>query len=156
MLIIPPFSRGGFILSDFFEHTSVLRFVETRFGSRSAKPERGAARCSRQSHQCIQLQISGWLTIPTIPRARHDARLPQHRNHLTRFGWGLPWARIDPQLANVIVRNLLPFESQVIRQVRDFGAAACNSGNPANHSGMRCRQLQARRDAQSSPTSRHL
>jgi phospholipase C len=32
-LIVSPFSRGGFVSSDFFDHTSVLRFLETRFGA---------------------------------------------------------------------------------------------------------------------------
>jgi phospholipase C len=33
MLIISPFSRGGFVSSDLFDHSSVLRFLETRFGA---------------------------------------------------------------------------------------------------------------------------
>lgn len=33
MTIISPFSRGGFVSSDMFDHTSVLRFLETRFGA---------------------------------------------------------------------------------------------------------------------------
>jgi len=33
MLIISPFSRGGFVSSDLFDHTSMLRFLETRFGA---------------------------------------------------------------------------------------------------------------------------
>src|SRR5579863_7942689 len=33
MLVISPFSRGGFICSDLFDHTSLLRFLETRFGA---------------------------------------------------------------------------------------------------------------------------
>jgi phospholipase C len=33
MLIISPFSRGGLVSSDLFDHTSVLRFLETRFGA---------------------------------------------------------------------------------------------------------------------------
>jgi phospholipase C len=33
MLIISPFSRGGFVSSDLFDHASVLRFLETRFGA---------------------------------------------------------------------------------------------------------------------------
>lgn len=33
MLIISPFSRGGFVASDLFDHTSVLRFLETLFGA---------------------------------------------------------------------------------------------------------------------------
>ena len=33
MLVISPFSRGGFVSSNLFDHTSVLRFLETRFGA---------------------------------------------------------------------------------------------------------------------------
>ena len=33
MLIISPFSRGGFVSSDLLDHTSVLRFLETLFGA---------------------------------------------------------------------------------------------------------------------------
>jgi phospholipase C len=32
MLIVSPFSRGGFVCSDVFDHTSMLRFLEARFG----------------------------------------------------------------------------------------------------------------------------
>ena len=32
MLVVSPFSRGGFVCSDVFDHTSQLRFLETRFG----------------------------------------------------------------------------------------------------------------------------
>jgi phospholipase C len=34
MLVVSPFSRGGFVCSDVFDHTSTLRFLETRFGVR--------------------------------------------------------------------------------------------------------------------------
>ena len=33
MLVISPFSRGGFVSSDLFDHTSILRFLESRFGA---------------------------------------------------------------------------------------------------------------------------
>jgi phospholipase C len=32
MLVISPFSRGGFVCSRAFDHTSTLRFLERRFG----------------------------------------------------------------------------------------------------------------------------
>jgi len=32
-LLISPFTRGGFVSSDLFDHTSILRFLETRFGA---------------------------------------------------------------------------------------------------------------------------
>jgi len=34
MLIVSPFSRGGFVARDLFDHTSILKFVERRFGVR--------------------------------------------------------------------------------------------------------------------------
>ncbi len=34
MLVVSPFSRGGLVCSDVFDHTSTLRFLETRFGAR--------------------------------------------------------------------------------------------------------------------------
>ncbi len=33
MLVISPFSRGGFVCSDTFDHTSMMRFLEARFGA---------------------------------------------------------------------------------------------------------------------------
>jgi len=33
LLVISPFSRGGFVASDRFDHTSLLRFLEARFGA---------------------------------------------------------------------------------------------------------------------------
>jgi len=32
MIIVSPFTRGGFVSSDLFDHTSMLRFIEARFG----------------------------------------------------------------------------------------------------------------------------
>ncbi len=32
MIVMSPFSRGGFLCSDTFDHTSILRLLETRFG----------------------------------------------------------------------------------------------------------------------------
>jgi len=33
LLVVSPFSRGGFVCSDVFDHTSTLRLLETRFGA---------------------------------------------------------------------------------------------------------------------------
>ena len=35
MLVISPFSRGGYVASEVFDHTSQLRFLEERFGVRA-------------------------------------------------------------------------------------------------------------------------
>lgn len=37
MTVISPFSRGGFVCSDTFDHTSMLRFVETRFAAQGVQ-----------------------------------------------------------------------------------------------------------------------
>ncbi len=31
-LVVSPYSRGGYVCSDVFDHTSLLRFIERRFG----------------------------------------------------------------------------------------------------------------------------
>ena len=31
-LVVSPFSRGGYVCSQLFDHTSLLRVIETRFG----------------------------------------------------------------------------------------------------------------------------
>jgi phospholipase C len=33
LLVVSPFARGGLVSSDTFDHTSLLRFLETRFGA---------------------------------------------------------------------------------------------------------------------------
>ncbi|MDA8280382.1 MAG: twin-arginine translocation signal domain-containing protein [Actinomycetota bacterium] len=35
LLVVSPFSRGGYVVHDTFDHTSQLRFLETRFGVRA-------------------------------------------------------------------------------------------------------------------------
>jgi phospholipase C len=34
MLVVSPWSKGGYVCSEVFDHTSVIQFIETRFGSR--------------------------------------------------------------------------------------------------------------------------
>ena len=43
MLVVSPFSRGGYVCSETFDHTSQLRFLETRFGSRRRTSRTGGA-----------------------------------------------------------------------------------------------------------------
>jgi len=75
MLILSPFSRGGFVSSDLFDHTSVLRFLETRFGAevpnlsawrRAAVGDLTSALNFRKPDQSIPTLPS---TIPAIPQA---------------------------------------------------------------------------------------
>src|SRR6266404_1631659 len=75
MLVISPFSRGGFVSSDLFDHTSVLRFLETRFGAevpnlsawrRAAVGDLTSALNFKKPDQSIPNLPS---TLPGIPQA---------------------------------------------------------------------------------------
>ena len=74
MLVTSPFSRGGFVSSALFDHISVLRFLETRFGAEM--PNLSAWRCVtvgdltsafnfRKPDQSIPTLPS---TLPAIPQ----------------------------------------------------------------------------------------
>ena len=74
MLVISPFSRGGFVSSALFDHTSVLRFLETRFGvevpnlsawRRATVGDLTSAFNFRKSDQSIPALPS---TLPAIPQ----------------------------------------------------------------------------------------
>ena len=67
MLVISPFSRGGHINSDTFDHTSLLRFIETRFGVEV--PNLSDWRRSAVSDLTSTLDVSGpsRLAVPTLP-----------------------------------------------------------------------------------------
>ena len=66
MLILSPFSRGGFVSSDLFDHTSILRFLETRFGAEV--PNLSAWRRATVGDLTSALNFSSPDTsIPTLP-----------------------------------------------------------------------------------------
>ncbi len=39
MIVVSPWSRGGWVCSETFDHTSVIRFIEKRFGEQHSLPE---------------------------------------------------------------------------------------------------------------------
>ena len=65
-LVVSPFSRGGLVNSDLFDHTSTLRFLETRFGV--AVPNLTAWRRSAVGDLTSTLDLSHPVTsVPTLP-----------------------------------------------------------------------------------------
>jgi phospholipase C len=66
MLIVSPFSRGGFVSSDLFDHTSMLRFLETRFGAEV--PNLSAWRRATVGDMTTALNLAAPnQSIPTLP-----------------------------------------------------------------------------------------
>ncbi|MGA8087183.1 MAG: alkaline phosphatase family protein [Terracidiphilus sp.] len=97
-LIISPFSRGGFISSDLFDHTSVLRFLETRFGAEV--PNLSAWRRATVGDMTSAFNFTKPDTsIPSLPStvAALPSILTECANNLAGFsGFTLPSAQTMP------------------------------------------------------------
>ena len=72
MLVVSPFSRGGYVNSDVFDHTSLLRFLETRFGVSGPEPHHVAAPDRRRSDLHAGLGQPD-RSIPPLPAAVIDS-----------------------------------------------------------------------------------
>ncbi len=85
-LVVSPFSRGGYLCSDVFDHTSLLRFIETRFGVEV--PNLSAwrrARHRRHDQRARPGQAAGHVGVPPLPgTSLGDVRWPS-RPSLTRW-----------------------------------------------------------------------
>jgi phospholipase C len=76
LLVVSPFSRGGYVCSDTFDHTSQLRFLETRFGVKA--PNISAWRRSVTGDLTSTLHVaSPDVSVPLLPvtPGRADARV---------------------------------------------------------------------------------
>ncbi len=71
LLVISPFSRGGRICSETFDHTSQLRFIEERFGVKA--PNISSWRRSAVGDLTATLAMDRKdLTVPGLPATRND------------------------------------------------------------------------------------
>jgi len=71
MLVISPFSRGGHIASQTFDHTSQLRFVEERFGVKA--PNLSSWRRSAVGDLTSTLHLGQKeVSIPQLPSTTND------------------------------------------------------------------------------------
>jgi phospholipase C len=64
-LVISPFSRGGYVCPDVFDHTSLLRFIETRFGV--SVPNLSAWRRGVTGDMTSALGSVADVTVPPLP-----------------------------------------------------------------------------------------
>jgi phospholipase C len=76
LLVVSPFSRGGYVCSDTFDHTSQLRFLETRFGVKA--PNITAWRRSVTGDLTSTLHVgspdTSWPRLP-VTEGRSDSRV---------------------------------------------------------------------------------
>jgi phospholipase C len=97
MLVISPFSRGGFVASDLFDHTSLLRFLETRFGAEV--PNLSAWRRSAVGDLTSALNLTARdMSIPSLPATTPGVTqvIQQCANNLAGF---TPYTVPDNQVA---------------------------------------------------------
>jgi phospholipase C len=85
-MIISPFSRGGFVSSDLLDHTSILRFLETRFGAEV--PNLSAWRRQTVGDMTSAFNFTKVdLSVPTLPSTTGELQneLTQCLNNLGGF-----------------------------------------------------------------------
>jgi phospholipase C len=71
MLVLSPFSRGGHIASQVFDHTSQLRFLETRFGVRAPNISPWRRATTGDLTSALHLHRSDQ-SVPALPSTAHD------------------------------------------------------------------------------------
>ena len=72
MLVISPFSRGGHIASEVFDHTSQLRFLEERFGVRAPNLSAWRRETSGDLTSTLHLGSSKDVSPPPLPSTSRD------------------------------------------------------------------------------------
>jgi phospholipase C len=66
MIVCSPWSRGGYVCSDTFDHTSMLRFLERRFGIREPQISRWRRQTCGDLVRTLDLEHRN-LSIPSLP-----------------------------------------------------------------------------------------
>jgi len=66
MIVVSPFSRGGYVCSDTFDHTSQLRFLETRFDVKAPNISNWRRRSTGDLTSTLHVGSSD-MSVPTLP-----------------------------------------------------------------------------------------
>jgi len=66
-LVVSPFSRGGYLSSQTFDHTSTLRFIETRFGVEVPNLSAWRRRVTGDLTGALNLAAPGDNAVPALP-----------------------------------------------------------------------------------------
>jgi len=112
MYVVSPWSRGGWVNSQVADHTSVIRFLETRFGV--AEPNITAWRRTISSDltSCFNFATpnADLPTLPTITSAQADAAIAQQLLYPTPAAPAAGAGTMPQQAAGVRYSRALPYE----------------------------------------------
>ena len=67
-LVVSPFSRGGYLSSEVFDHTSTLRFIETRFGVEVPNLSAWRRGATGDLTGALNLTTAGNTSVPSLPK----------------------------------------------------------------------------------------
>ncbi|WAS91688.1 phosphocholine-specific phospholipase C [Nannocystis punicea] len=118
--IVSPFSRGGWVCSEVFDHTSILRFLEARFGvvETNISPYRRAV-CGdlTSAFDFVTPNDGAPPELPSIPRAEAD-RIRGEQELLAAIPAPVGAAGVWPrQAAGTRPSRKLPYELHVLADV---------------------------------------
>jgi phospholipase C len=83
MLVVSPFSRGGLVCSDVFDHTSTLRFLETRFGVEVPNLSAWRRRVTGDLTSAFNFAAPPKASRPSLPKVATPAMCPPTRTPVT-------------------------------------------------------------------------
>jgi phospholipase C len=78
-LVISPFSRGGYVCGATFDHTSVLRLIEARFGVEVGNLSKWRRETCGDLTASFGFGAPARLDVPRLPETEHALRLAEER-----------------------------------------------------------------------------
>jgi len=78
-MVISPFSHGGYVSSRVFDHTSVLRLLETRFGVEIPNLSKWRRETCGDLADAFGFGIPARFDIPKMPQTEHPLRMAEER-----------------------------------------------------------------------------
>jgi phospholipase C len=76
-IVASPFSRGGYVCSDTFDHTSILRFIETRFGVEVANLSRWRRETCGDMTAAFGFGEAPDMSVPALPETAETLALAE-------------------------------------------------------------------------------
>jgi phospholipase C len=95
-LVISPFSRGGYVCSHTFDHTSTLRLIETRFGVEIANLSKWRRETCGDLTAAFGFGEPAQLDVPSLPETGHALQLAEERA-MTQPPPAIPAAQTMPR-----------------------------------------------------------
>ena len=77
--MISPFSRGGYVCGDVFDHTSTLRLLEARFGVEVANLSEWRRETCGDLTSAFGFGEPARLDVPRLPETAHALKLAEER-----------------------------------------------------------------------------